>query len=113
MRTYSDSHMLSRIFRMAKPFWGHLAGLLLLGLLATPIALLKPFALKLLIDSGFGQEPLPAVLLKIVPRASSITFDGVVILVAALVILLALFENLYGIVLGYLNTYTSEKMVFY
>jgi ATP-binding cassette subfamily B protein len=105
--------MLSRIFKMAKPFWGHLVGLLLLGLLATPIALLKPYALKLLIDSGFGQEPLPSVIEKIMPHGFSITFDGVVILVIVLVILLALFENLYGIAVGYLNTYTSEKMVFY
>ena len=56
---YSAFQLIKRIIKMAKPYWFHLIGIFLLNLLATPIALLKPVSLQILIDCGFDTHPLP------------------------------------------------------
>jgi len=40
-----------RLLRLARPYWLHFAGLFALGVLASPIALLTPVPLKLVVDS--------------------------------------------------------------
>jgi len=54
-----DLALYLRLFRWARPYWTHLIGLFLLGLLATPLALLVPLPLKIALDSGLGSKPLP------------------------------------------------------
>ena len=51
--------LIKRILLQVRAYWPHLISLFFLNLIAAPIALLKPFALKILIDSGFGSQPVP------------------------------------------------------
>ena len=43
-----------RLLRQARPYWLHIAGILLLDLLSTPLALLTPLPLKIAVDSVLG-----------------------------------------------------------
>lgn len=95
---------------MARPYWGHMAGLFVLGLLSTPIALIKPVALKFLIDSGFGNQPVPSFVRFFFPSGFNFSFTAVALISAGMVVLIALVENTYNIIMGFLNTYTSEKL---
>ncbi len=48
-----------RALNEARPFWPHLGALLLIGLLFTPMSLLNPLPLKIIVDCVLGQQPLP------------------------------------------------------
>src|SRR5688572_23169303 len=54
--------LLHQVLLQMRPYWLHLAGVFLLGLLATPIALLLPLPLKFVVDSVLGDHPLPGFL---------------------------------------------------
>jgi ATP-binding cassette subfamily B protein len=56
-----------RAFKEVRPFWPHLGVILILGLAATPIALLTPLPLKIIVDGVLGQQPLPAQLARMLP----------------------------------------------
>src|SRR5207244_12616603 len=66
-RRMSDLALYRRLHRQARPYWLHLAGLFGIGLLASPIALLNPVPLKLVVDSVLGDRPLPRFLQAILP----------------------------------------------
>lgn len=94
-----------------RPYWLHLNVLFILNLFAAPIALLKPFALKILIDSGFGSHPIPQFITFFFPANFEFNFGIVVIISASLVIIVALIENIYGVAIWVLETFTGEKLV--
>jgi hypothetical protein len=48
-----------RLLRFVRPYSLHIAGVMTLNLLATPIALLGPLPLKIVVDSAIGGRPLP------------------------------------------------------
>jgi ATP-binding cassette, subfamily B, bacterial len=48
-----------RSLHEVRPWWGALGGVLALGMLWTPIALLLPLPVKIILDSVIGTEPLP------------------------------------------------------
>jgi len=87
----------------------HLAGILGLSILSTPITLLMPLPLKIVVDSVLGQQPLPRWLSKLIPSALSHT--GYLLLAAALLILISLLSNLQSLASWLLQTYTGEKLV--
>ncbi len=63
----SDFKLLKRVLREAEPFWGRILTVFLLGLLATPLALLAPIPLKIVVDSVLGDRPLPGFLESVGP----------------------------------------------
>src|SRR2546426_5999195 len=65
----SDVALYRRLLRQARPYWLHLAGLLGIGLLASPLALLDPVPLKIVFDSVLGSHPLPAYVRAVLPSA--------------------------------------------
>src|SRR3989442_6613133 len=67
----SDVALYRRLLRQARPYWLHLAALFGIGLLASPIALLNPVPLKIVVDSVLGSRPLPAWLAAPLPAAST------------------------------------------
>ena len=87
---YSSFYLIKRILKDARPYWGYLIGIFLLNLLATPIALLKPYALKLMIDSGFGSQPLPGFITGFFPGNYQFDFNTVMIIAVCLAIIIAL-----------------------
>jgi ATP-binding cassette subfamily B protein len=103
--------LMKGILKEARPYWFHMFVLFLLTLLATPIALLKPLGMKIVIDSAFGSEPLPHFITMFVPDGFTYNFQPVLIIAVGLVILVALIENINGYVSWLLSTYTGEKLV--
>src|SRR5258705_8608470 len=67
----SDVALYRRLLRQARPYWLHLAVLFGVGLLASPIALLNPVPLKIVVDSVLGSRPLPAWLAAPLPAAAT------------------------------------------
>jgi ATP-binding cassette subfamily B protein len=104
-------HILKRTVRYARPFWLHIILLFILNLLATPIALLKPIPLKLIIDNGFGSLPVPTFISTFFPGNFEYTFQTIVLIAAGLVIVTALIENVNNIIVWLLETFTGEKLV--
>jgi len=103
--------LIKRILVLARSFWPHITGLFFLSLLATPIALLKPFALKLVIDSGFGSAPVPGFISMFFPSDFQFTFNSVAIIAASLVIIIAVIDNIHVFCTWVLGTWVGEKLV--
>ena len=61
-RVSSAFDLYKRALFQVRPYWPNLTAILLLGLLAIPIALMLPVPLKIAVDSVLGSHPLPGVL---------------------------------------------------
>ncbi|MFA5529571.1 MAG: ABC transporter ATP-binding protein [Thiohalomonadaceae bacterium] len=98
-----------RALREVRAFWPHLGLVLLLGLAWTPLALLTPLPVKLIVDNVLGDQPLPAYIAWAVPGGAG----GEPAL--ALAIVLSLGIALLGIVHTaadwLLREYVAERMV--
>jgi ATP-binding cassette subfamily B protein len=103
--------IIKRTILEVRPFWIHILSIFILHLLSTPIALLKPMALKILIDSGFGSQPLPKFILFFFSINHPFTFNEIAIIAASFVIIIALINNIYGLIVWLFSSYTGEKMV--
>lgn len=111
MSRRTSYHMFRRIAGMAKPYAWTILLMFLIGLLSTPLSLLKPFAVKFLIDTGFGNEPVPSGIRIFFPDGFTFSFNSIVAIAAFMVILIALLENIYNILTSWVGAYTSEKLV--
>jgi ATP-binding cassette subfamily B protein len=105
----SASSLYRRLLGQARPYWLHIAGVLLLGLLATPVALLTPLPLKIVVDSVLGSHPLPRFLDFLAPAEPSAT--SLLALAIVLVIAIALLGRLVELGSLLLRTYTGEMLV--
>jgi ATP-binding cassette subfamily B protein len=108
--TYSDWGLYTRLLRQARPCWPHIAVLFLLSLLATPIALLLPLPLKIVVDSVFGSHPLPGFLRALLPGGTG-PVGGALALAVASVVVIALLDQAQKLGSGVLSTYTAEKLI--
>src|SRR5258706_6479891 len=108
---YSDWELLKRMMRQARPFWPHVLGIFLLSLLSTPVALLTPMPLKIVIDSVIGSRPLPRFIAALVPQ--SVQHSEPLLLLFATGLMIAVTLLTYVQVSGslLLQTYASEGMV--
>ncbi len=93
-RKYADLVLFRRLLIQARPFWPHIAGLTLLGLLSTPLALLNPLPLKLAVDSVVGSEPLPGFLDALLPDWASNSAFRILALAAVLQVLIVFVSQL-------------------
>jgi ATP-binding cassette subfamily B protein len=107
---HSDRALFWRLLQQARPFWLHIFGILLLDLLATPLALLAPVPLAIAVDGVLGGEPLPGFLGEVLP-ASSYSSNAVLVLAVALLVGLALLGGLRSLASSLLSTYTGERLV--
>ena len=55
----SGTAILRRMALQARPYWPNILGIFLLSLLSTPLTLLTPLPLKIVIDNVIGSRPLP------------------------------------------------------
>jgi ATP-binding cassette subfamily B protein len=102
-----------RLLQFARPYWLHLGGLFALSLAATPIALLTPLPIKIVVDSVVGSRPLPTTLAHILGffPAPAGSWKAVLLLAIALLLLLTLVAQLQRMSTGVLTTYMAEKLV--
>src|SRR5260221_10612389 len=84
-RRYPTSVLCRRLGRLAQPCWPHVCGVLLLSLLAAPIAVLTPLPLKVAVDSAVGTAPWPhwmeVLVPSSVPRSSAVAIWAATLLV--------------------------------
>lgn len=110
-RKQSDLAIYRRLLLEAKPFWPNIAGLFALSLLATPLTLLNPLPLKIVVDSVLGAHELPAWLAWIFPAGTQRTDFIVLAVVAGSLVVIALFKQILDLAFALLRSYTGEKLV--
>jgi ATP-binding cassette, subfamily B, bacterial len=111
LHKYSDLTLYRRLLAEARPFWWRIATLFGVNLLATPIALLNPLPLKIVIDNVLGTKPLPHWVISIATSSISKSTEGMLLFAAGLVLVIALITYLQGLITWVLTAYTGEKLV--
>jgi ATP-binding cassette subfamily B protein len=106
----SDTTLYRRLLQVARPFWLNVAAIFLLGLLATPLALLTPVPLAIAVDSVLGNQPLPPFLTAILPPTVADSDAALLVFAAVLVIAVAILTELQVLASLLLQTYTGEKL---
>ena len=94
----------------ACPYWLQILLVLLLQLLATPLALLGPLPLKIAVDTVIGSRPLPGWLQAVLPAGLTGSATMLLGLAAALLVLTAVLGSLLDMATDLLQTYTGEKL---
>ena len=110
-REYGDVEIYRRLLRMARPHWPSIFAIFLLGLLATPVGLVTPLPLKIAVDNVIGDEPAPS-WLGFLPDSVTDSKDGLLVVVAVMVILIALATQLIALGTAVLEAHTGEQLKF-
>src|SRR2546427_11263674 len=66
---YSDRTLYRRLLRQVWPYWPYIAGIFVIDLCATPLSLLGPVPLKIVVDTVIGAQPLPSFLDALLPSS--------------------------------------------
>ena len=106
----SDIAILKRLLQQARPYWTHISGIFLLDLLATPLALLSPLALKLVVDNVLGNEPLPGFLKAVLPTSIQASPSSMLAFAVCLLVAVSALTQLQALGSSYVRTYTGEKL---
>jgi ATP-binding cassette, subfamily B, bacterial len=107
---YSDIKILRRLLTEAKPFHAHLFLISLLGLLATPLALLTPIPLKIAVDNIYGSNQLPELFSSLIPHWFTKSKLGMLGFTAILQVLIISFIQLQSLGNQLLKTSVGEKL---
>src|SRR5881409_3843035 len=107
----SEFALYRRLLRQARPYWLHLAVLFGIGLLASPIALLNPVPLKIVVDSVLGSRPLPAWLAAALPAAATRSPATLLAVAIGLLIGVAALAQLQALSNKFMQAYVGERLV--
>lgn len=110
-KRYTDFALLGRLFKEARPYRWHFALIFFLGLLSTPLALLTPLPLKIVVDYVLGSVRLPNFLAGLLPAFLAQSKEGLLALAVTLLLIVALLQSLGGYASWILQLYTGEKLV--
>jgi len=111
MQRRSDLGVYRRLLRYGWPYRLHLVGIIALGLLSPPLALLGPVPLKIAVDSVLGDQPLPAFVVALMPADFAPSKAFVLTLVIGLVLGTALLVHVQAAAQWLLQSYTGERLV--
>jgi len=100
-----------RVWNQVRKFRLHLLGMLMLSLLAMPLALLTPLPLKIAVDSVVGDHPLPSVLNAVLPDTLTGTPQARLWVALGLIIAIALISRIHTVFDWVLRDYTSERIL--
>src|SRR5213594_2234487 len=106
-----DVVLYKRLLQQTRPHAPAILALLVVGLLSTPLALLAPVPLRVVVDCVIGSAPLPPFLQPLVPEALQRSRASILLFAAALVVLTALLMHLQGLVSNVVRTWTAERLV--
>src|SRR5215470_2319286 len=109
-KKHKHSKLYRRLFSEIRPYCFHLAGILLVTLLSTPLALLTPLPLKIAVDSVIGSHPVPMFVQKILPNGLAGSPEGILILIIAFTIIIAVLSGLQRLASSWLRIHTGEKL---
>jgi ATP-binding cassette, subfamily B, bacterial len=107
---HGDFAILRRLLLEARPYWAHLAGIVSVEFLATPLALLAPLPLKIVVDSVVGTEALPRFLNRMVPPQWQEPTTLLIVAIAVLVVT-AVLTQLQAVGATYLRVLSGGRMV--
>ena len=110
-RAYGDLTLLRRLFAAARPYWGRILVLFLVSLLGAPLALLLPLPIKIVVDHVLGQEPMPALLLRVLPTDLAAQPDRLLLLCAISVVVIAALTQLQALGAWLLETWIGQRLV--
>jgi ATP-binding cassette subfamily B protein len=102
---------LLRALHQARPCWPHLGGIVFLTFLSTPIALLLPLPLKLVVDNVIGHQPAPAFLQGHLPASWTDSSTGLLMIAAGTLLVLGALMQVQILLNWTLQTYTGERIV--
>jgi ATP-binding cassette subfamily B protein len=108
-RRYGTFEIYRRLVCEATNYRFHLLSILFLAALQTPLALLTPIPLKIVVDSVIGSEPAPEFLRKLPPVVMEP--GGLLVFAVLLLVMIALLNQLHGMATSLLHIYTGEKLV--
>ena len=100
-----------RLLRQARPYWLHLAGAFGLGLLASPVALLNPLPLKIVVDSVLGGHRLPGFLQPLFPEAAARSPAAILLFAIGLLLAVAAIGQAQALASTLLRTWIGERLV--
>src|SRR5205823_1189225 len=106
-----DLTLYRRVLRQTRPYWWHIAGLLGLGVLASPIAILNPVPLKIVVDSVLGSRPLPPVLQALLPSTPGPSPAAVLAIAIGLLLGVTALGQIQGLATTLVRTYIGERLV--
>src|SRR5881397_3836106 len=107
----SDLALYRRLLRQARPYWLHLAVLFCIGLLASPVALLNPVPLKIVVDSVLGTRPLPQALQALLPAAIAGSRGALLAAAVGLLLAVAALAQLQALANKFMQAYVGERLV--
>jgi ATP-binding cassette subfamily B protein len=105
-----NPRIVRRIAKEASPFSVHLAAIFFLDLLATPLLLLNPLPLAIVVDLLSGSDPLPTLLEPLVPNWFLQSEFRMIVFAAILQVLVVMLAQLQEVTQYVLRTYTGEKL---
>jgi ATP-binding cassette subfamily B protein len=105
--TAGEARLTRRIVRELRPYRLRILGLLGMSLLTTPLALLTPVPLKIVIDSVLGPHPLPPVLDDILPTGST---SALLIAASLFFVVVALLTQLLDLSTTVVRTLVGERL---
>jgi ATP-binding cassette subfamily B protein len=106
---YTDLALYRRLLSEARPCRLHVAGIFALSLLSTPLSLLTPLPMMVIVDSVIGSRPIPGWLAGLLPAAAPGSL--VLALMVELLIAVTLLTQLQKTGISLLHLYTNEKLV--
>src|SRR6058998_1952768 len=107
----NDLVLYRRLLRQARPYWLHLAVLFGIGLLASPIALLNPVPLKIVVDSVLGTRPLPPAVRALLPETVAGSRDALLVAAVGLLLAVAALAQLQALANKFMQAYVGERLV--
>ena len=106
-----DLTVLRRFVVFAKPYWGHIVGLFGISLASTPLALLEPIPLKIVIDNVVGSNPLPGWVQAAMLGSAPESLLGKLLLATGLLLALKLVSQLVSMSTSILHAVTTNELV--
>src|SRR5881394_3214662 len=100
-----------RLWQLVRPYWNYIAGMLLLSVLAPPLALLTPLPLKIVVDNILAGHALPRFLDACLPAAWTHSEGALLALVVVLLVAATVLTQLRNFFSTLLATYAGEKLL--
>lgn len=107
----SDLQLCKRLLQEIRPCAGHIVGLMMIGILATPLALLMPVPLKIAVDSLLGDYELPKYFVAIFPKGWTEPDSRTLVLIVCILVAIVLLDQLRHLAESLLSAYTGEKLL--
>jgi ATP-binding cassette subfamily B protein len=108
--SYRPVTIIRRMLGMARPYWPHLGGVLLLNLMAPGLGLLLPLPVAIVLDNVLAKHP-PGSLLRLLPSAFLSTPEAVFRTALAGLIVFTILLYVQGLAAWVLTTYVSERLI--